>query len=357
MPEKLGEMLVRNGLIGEEQLESALEAQLVFGGRLGTNLIELGFIGASTLAEFLARRLHLPALDPQGLESIEADAIARLPPGVAAKLCALPLRFEGRSLRIAMVDPTDLNAIDELAFVTGCPVTPVVAPELLLIYGLEKYYGVTRKTRFIRLAAGESSRGRSAGSLPAAPFAGNAPHSPRPHAGDASPYELADALKELAEVRRPPAILKVVLRFLRCRFQRVAILAVQDGKARGWSQLGCMPPPETGDADPFHEIDFSESSSPLLSRALCSDAPFLAPQNDEPGDSVDPLAALLWKAGAADPILLIPIRYGERTVAVALARCEREAGALAAREAYELLAARATLALDLIRLRGRILHL
>jgi len=357
MAEKIGEMLIRNGLISAEQLEAALEAQLTFGGRLGTNLIELGFVGAATLADFLARRLKLPALDPQGLEAVSPEAIARLPRPVAEKYAVLPLELDGRTLQVAMADPTDLNAIDAIAFATGCRIKPVVAPELLLVYGLEKYYGIQRKTRFIRLAADESPSSGSGPARRASPFSDDVPKSPAAVDSARQSYELSDAVRELAQATKPRSILLVLLRYLASRFERVAILAIDGGKARGWSQIGCMPPPETGSADPFHDIDFPESVSPLLSKANESEVPFLEPQSDGQAEDVDALAWLLWKAGSADPLLVIPIRYGDRLVAVALARGELAPGALAAREAYELLARRSVLALDLVRLRERILRL
>ena len=356
MAEKLGEMLVRNGLITREQLDSALEAQLMFGGRLGTNLVELGHIGASTLAEFLSRKLELPALDPRALDSIPPAALACLSAEVAEKLSAIPLRLEHRVLHVAMADPTDLHVIDELSFITGCEVQPVVAPELLLTYGLETLYDVHRKTRFLRIATDESRPGRIPGPAAAAPFAEDAPDSPDPVRAGAGSYELVDAMKELADARKPRSILRVLLQFLTHRFERVAILAIEGDRARGWSQVGCMAPPTEGQSDPFHALHYSESESPLLAKAAASEALFLESNSDEQSDEGDALAWLMWKPGATDPTLVIPIRYGDRMVAVALARSELQPGALTASESFGLLASRAVLALDLVRLRERILR-
>lgn len=357
MAEKLGEMLVRNGLITREQLDGALEAQLMFGGRLGTNLVELGHIGANTLAEFLSRKLQLPALDPRDLESIDSETLACLSGEVAEKFSAIPLRLEHRVLHVAMADPTDLNLIDELSFITGCEIQPVVAPELLLTYALETLYGVHRKTRFLRIATDESRPGRIPGPAAAAPFADDAPHSPDPAAAGRGPYEFADAMKELADVRKPRSILRVLLKFLTHRFERVAILAIEGERARGWSQVGCMAPPGEGQSDPFHDLHFSEAESPLLAKAAASETLFLEPNSSEECEEGDALAWLMWKPGAGDPTLVLPIRYGDRLVAVALARSELHAGALSALETFELLGSRAVLALDLVRLRDRILRL
>jgi hypothetical protein len=146
VPPKIGDLLVRNGLINEEQLDQALQ------GRLGTNLVELGFITTATLAEFLATQLGMKCLLPAQLTEILKSVLEALDPETAARYMVFPIGEDRRTVQLAMVDPTDLRAVDEVAFRTGRNVAPVVAPELLVVYALERFYQVKRANRFLRFA-------------------------------------------------------------------------------------------------------------------------------------------------------------------------------------------------------------
>ena len=148
---RLGELLVEANLITEQQLRMALQAQLIYGGRLGTNLVELDFISERFLAEFLASKLKLPSASPDELEDVPADALALLSGEKAQKYGVIPLALEGKVLHVAMIEPSDLAALDDLAFVTGCQIRPKVASEVLVVSALERHYGIVRKTRYLLL--------------------------------------------------------------------------------------------------------------------------------------------------------------------------------------------------------------
>lgn len=149
---KLGEILVEAKVITPQQLQSALQAQLIYGGRLGTNLVELDYLSEEFLAEFLARKCGTTSVRPEETAEIPPEAIESISAELAVKFNVVPLRRDRKILEVAMLDPMDLRAIDELAFSTGCQIRPRVAAELLMVHLLERYYAVPRKQRYIRLA-------------------------------------------------------------------------------------------------------------------------------------------------------------------------------------------------------------
>jgi type IV pilus assembly protein PilB len=137
--ERIGELLVREGLISKEQLQKALEESRATGTRVGYNLVKLGFIPETELTRMLARQYRMPAVD---LSKFEVDPrIAKLiPTDLATKHLVLPLKRDGRTLTVAMADPTNLGVIDDLKFITRYDIFPVIAGEYTLRTAVEKYY-------------------------------------------------------------------------------------------------------------------------------------------------------------------------------------------------------------------------
>src|SRR5215471_5340769 len=129
MAVKLGELLIKHQMITEKQLAEALRAQHTFGGRLGTNLVELGYLSEQVLVQFLSAQFKLPAVTVAEIDSIKEEVIKLLPRALAEKYKVLPVSVKDRRMRLAMADATHLKAIDEVAFSTGCAIQPLVAPE------------------------------------------------------------------------------------------------------------------------------------------------------------------------------------------------------------------------------------
>jgi len=138
--ERLGELLIREGLITREALEQALQEQKNTGMRVGYNLVKMGFINEVELTRMLARQFRMPAVD---LSNFEVDTrIAKLiPPDLAQRHLLLPLKREGRTLTVAMADPSNLVVIDDLKFITRYDIFPVIAGEYTLRHAIEKHYG------------------------------------------------------------------------------------------------------------------------------------------------------------------------------------------------------------------------
>ena len=158
MSAKLGEMLLHVGTLTEEQLQQVLSAQSAYGGRIGTNLVEMGLLSEDDLGRLLNEKLGVPCVDPASLEQVSPSLTAILPQEMVQRLQVLPVALEGRRLTLAMKDPADFSAIDEIGFFTGLVIVPRVCSELRLSRALERYYGIKRVLTFIPVAGGMRTR-------------------------------------------------------------------------------------------------------------------------------------------------------------------------------------------------------
>src|SRR5690606_21162381 len=127
------------------------DAQLQFEGRLGTNLIELGMITEDQLSEALGQQHGVPWASAEDLQHVSADVVRRLPKRAARMYRAIPISWDtnqARTVKVAMTDPGNLRASDELAMLIGARVQPVAAAELRIAALLEEHYGIARPQRF-----------------------------------------------------------------------------------------------------------------------------------------------------------------------------------------------------------------
>jgi type IV pilus assembly protein PilB len=137
--DRIGDILVREGHISQEQLEKALEDARSNNTRVGFSLVKLGFLAEQDLALALARQFRLPAVD---LERVKLDPklLKLIPSEIALKHAVLPLRRVGRTLTVAMVNPSDLGVLDDLKFITRFEIEPVIAGEFTLRRVIEREY-------------------------------------------------------------------------------------------------------------------------------------------------------------------------------------------------------------------------
>lgn len=154
MAERLGEMLLQEGALTATQLEEALSAQSIYGGRIGTNLLEMGLVSEEELGRLLNQKLGVPCVTAASLESVPVSVIEALPAELARRFRVVPVAQEGRKLMVAMADPADFQAVEELGFATGFVIVPRVCPELSLSVALEHYYGIKRALRYIPMPEG-----------------------------------------------------------------------------------------------------------------------------------------------------------------------------------------------------------
>jgi type IV pilus assembly protein PilB len=137
--DKLGDILVREGLITLEQLKKALQEQKSSGMRLGYTLVKLGFIEETEVTKMLARQYRMPAVDLSRFE-VDPKILKLLPPDIATRHTVLPLKREGRTLTVAIADPNNVTAIEDIKFITRCDVFPVIAGEYTLRNAIDRYY-------------------------------------------------------------------------------------------------------------------------------------------------------------------------------------------------------------------------
>lgn len=136
----IGDLLVREGLISQDQLKAALAEQRGNGYRLGYNIVAMGLVSETDLTRVLARKYRVKAVDLSRIDKIDDRMIKTVKPEIAVRHLVLPLRRVGRTLTVAMANPQNLSAIDELRFSTGYDIEAVVAGEYSLRKAIEKYY-------------------------------------------------------------------------------------------------------------------------------------------------------------------------------------------------------------------------
>lgn len=139
MSAKLGEILVRENLVTPQQLREALDYQRTSGGRLGSNLVKLGIISDDVITAVLSRQYGVPSINID-LFQIDEDVVKLISQEVALKYTVLPISKVGATLTLAMADPTNVFATDDIKFMTGLNVEPVIASEASIQMAIGKYY-------------------------------------------------------------------------------------------------------------------------------------------------------------------------------------------------------------------------
>ncbi|MBN1142672.1 MAG: hypothetical protein JXB25_12900 [Deltaproteobacteria bacterium] len=250
---KLGEMLVREKIITAAQLEEALRNQLLYGGKIGVNLIELGFARQEEIAHMLSRKLRLPFVDPERLNHVPPQIVDLIPREMAAKYSIVPIELNNKKLTLAMADPTDLQSIDEIAFRTGFIVLPVVTPELSLTYAMKRYYQLERVVHDdLGQTPGDVKRDESGKPVPipvgisrepfrvvgnnALPVAGGT-RQPEPLWEQREILSPAVFSQMLAEASDRDVVARLLTRFAAQDFKKVALFAVRGEEAAGWAAV------------------------------------------------------------------------------------------------------------------------
>jgi len=240
---------------------------VLYGGKLGTNLLKLGYVDEEALAYFLSDKLEVPYAHPKKLSEIERGVLDAIPREVVEKYRILPFGFRGKHLRVVMADPLDLDAVNEVSFVTGYVIEPMVAPESSLMDALEKHYGISRDRGETSNSMGGSKPGTRE---PAAGPENTSPSEPQNRPVADNPQELIwKKLTKLKEKRKREllgendpgaeahpevlpegvveglktapdrdAVAGVLLDFIKERFGSGALLISKGERALGWKGVG-----------------------------------------------------------------------------------------------------------------------
>jgi type IV pilus assembly protein PilB len=139
MAVRIGELLLKEKRISPEQLQEALNYQRQHGGKLGFNLIKLGYVKDDEITALLSKQYGVPSI-ALGQFDVDAAVVKLVPAETAQKYQIIPLSRSGATLTIAMTDPTNVFAMDDIKFMTGYNVEPVVASETAVVEAIQKYY-------------------------------------------------------------------------------------------------------------------------------------------------------------------------------------------------------------------------
>jgi hypothetical protein len=209
----LARILRDRGIVTERQLQEAIQYQVLYGGRLGTSLYELGFITEERLQEALSRAHGVPGLTVD-VREIQAEAVALVPRALAARHKIFPYKVKGKTLFLLMVNPGDHTAVAKVGYSLGYIVKPAVVPEFRMIQLLRDYYGVDERWRY-------TDTHRRVTPPPPTP----APDIP----SAAARLEAALTRDEVVD-----ALMALCLRF----FRRVIFFIVREPWVLGWSGVG-----------------------------------------------------------------------------------------------------------------------
>ena len=275
---KLGEALVKEAIITTEQLKQALERQIQFGGRIGTNLVELRFIKDEELTSFLSRHFKLPEATSDMIGSIPEDVIESLSVDIIEKYKILPFKKVRKRLHTAMLNPKEMKDIDELRFVTGFEIIPYVITELRLLNALEKYYGIKRDRRYISLVDR---------------------FDPETKIEETSIEHIKSGF---TAVKEPEEVAGLLINEAFKIAQRVALFALRNQNIVGWKARGL-------DVSTF---TISERESSIFSEVLRTKNHYRGPVLNIKGNK--PLIKIL--AGTPQDSMVIPINIRERIIAL-----------------------------------------
>ena len=139
MNEQIGELLVKENLLTAEQLRQARDDARVQGSRVGAQITKLGFLDENDLTDFVAKQYGVPSIDLEEFE-IEQVVIQLIPEDVATKHTVIPVNRAGSTLILATSDPSNIFALDDIKFLTGYNIQPVVAAEDAIRRAIDKYY-------------------------------------------------------------------------------------------------------------------------------------------------------------------------------------------------------------------------
>jgi hypothetical protein len=319
---KLGEALVKDSLITRDQLRLALERQVIFGGRIGTNIVELGILTEKDLSAFLSRFFKLPAVDPVQLASVDPEVIACISRELAEKYKVVPFRKDRNRLHVAILEPRSMASADEMRFITGYDIIPYVVTELRLLYALEKYYGIERDLRYISVFVKEEEREATEEDTKA---------------------QLKKVKEEFANAKEREEIIGILLNESRRIASRAAVFILKGDTLIGWKARGI-------EVDKFST---QVASNSVFSEVITKKTYYRGPLLKIPGN--EPMISLL--SGAPQDCLIIPINIRDKVIALLYADNGNSSVLSGSLTYFDTLVTMASLGFEIVILRKKILGL
>ena len=270
---RLGEVLIQKGFITDAQLEEALKAQLIYGGHLGTCLIESGYVNETQLGRVLAETFKVPYASVDMFRDIDENVIRTLSRKVVERCLVIPFALHEKTLQVAMIDPKSIVAIDEISAVTGFKITPWVAPEVRLFQAMERYYDIPRRQRYIMVCHDLDREPASGAEDPHRHYAtGNPPwqtnlpdisselmdrseggfETPPPEDAGVEPiHDLAGVSRSLCGAEKMESVADTILDYASRSMARCILFVVKSNSATIWASRGLPKDEQNGNGSTF----------------------------------------------------------------------------------------------------------
>jgi hypothetical protein len=366
MRPKLTQYLIDKGYINEAECKSALQRQVLFGGRFGTNLLELCVITEKHLLEGMSMTFGLPAADTRSFD-FSQELIDDFPAEIALKYGVIPLLESKGKIYLAMLDPHNLQMIDEISFTIGKGIQPHVATEMEINRLLKEFYGADTDRKFIilrdeyekRVKLYDEKHGietQKKEAAPPPPFSGAEPGQSEKKLNEASVVEKTpslnytdyfDCLQGLADVKNREDIADVLMAFAKSRMDCVVLFEVKGDDVHGWRADGMWDAPEN-----IGSVKFSIHENSVIRHVAQTGLIFRGSMADTPVHM-----KILESLGGMMPeeILAIPILVRKDIINVLIGNNSRSRSEFKDVQVLKQLVDKAVKAFDMLILRAEIL--
>ena len=332
---RLGDCLLAEGLLNTQQLDEAIEYQCIYGGKLGTSLIELALMTEEQLAKVLSQQLKLHYIKPELLMEVPVSLLSLIPKEIALKNKIVPYREDGKKLYVAMNDVTDLSTIDDLSFQLDHVIIPLAIPEIRLMLALKKHYGLILSPRFEtlasqinrrKLAARKKTRLPDKKSKPAVSesliednklwpllgdeeYAGEEPTDEAYFAGKppTGKNNSVNLLQQLADAKGRDDIAVAIINYLKKDFPDCALLMVRGNMATGWLAGS------NKTSQNFEQITIQMRDSSVFNLVATNDSHHLGPITNS---SQNQKVLDYFKSWPPINALVIPLKVKDRLVSI-----------------------------------------
>ena len=334
----LGELLRAARLLDSKQLNEAIEYQCIYGGKLGTSLIELGLIDEDQLAKALSKQLKRHYIKPKLLMKVSPSVLNLIPAETALKYQVVPYHKDGQRLYVGLNETDNRSCIDELSSLLDCIIVPLAIPEIRLMLALKKHYNMQIQPRYETIAGQMNRRMQAAqkiapkqqktkkqispgaeaepslSDVSAWPLLGDTPYPPEEEEQEDHYYETsaqkketdtASLLQKLANPQDREDIAKAIIAHLKTDYPECALLMVRKDAATGW--LAAV---ENG-IKRFEHIDISLKNNSVFGLVAASSSIYLGPMPDSRENHI---ILDFFSTKLPQDVLVMPITVQKRLV-------------------------------------------
>lgn len=328
---RLGDYLISEGQISPDQLDEAIEYQCIYGGKLGTSLIELGLIDEERLAQVLSQQLKLHYIKPSLLMNVPNSILNLVPKNLALKYQVVPYHKERGKLFLAMKDTSNLAVIDELSFQLDHIIVPLAIPEVRLMLALKQHYGMELTPRFENLEAQIKYRNKAADKVAAKKqqqpeskkqedeawpllgdedYAGDEPNDDAYFDFETSPKEmsLTSLSQQLAAATDRNDIARSLINYLAQEFSASGLFMVRSTTVTGW-----LAQHDNVELAGFDQLNIPLQELSIFNQVVNSKSHFLGSVSDSPQNRN---LLQLFAAKPPQTALVIPLLVRDRLVSI-----------------------------------------